>query len=92
MGENTFQFTGDQNGLPQLPQQQQQAQPKFNIKDLTDVKCEDCEHNLFNQVYAMKRLSPIISGAKKTQYIPIAVFACAKCGKLPADFADLLTE
>ena len=90
MGENTFQFTGDQNGLPQLPQQP--TTPKFNIKDLTDVKCEECDHNLFTQVYAMKRLSPIISGAKKTQYIPIAVFSCAKCGKLPADFADLLTE
>lgn len=89
MGENTFQFTGDQNGLPQLPQE---SQPKFNIKDLTDVKCDDCDHNLFNQVYAMKRLSPIISGAKKTQYIPIAVFACAKCGVLPEDFAKLLTE
>jgi len=27
MGENTFQFTGNQNGLPQLPQQEA---PKFN--------------------------------------------------------------
>ena len=91
MGENTFQFTGDQNGLPQLPGSGK-SQPKFNIKDLTDVKCDDCDHNLFDQVYAMKRLSPIISGEKKTKYIPIAVFACAKCGKLPKDFEDLLTE
>lgn len=80
------------SGLPEegmgLPPQQKM---NINIKDLTDVVCERCNHNLFQSFVALKRVSPIVSGLPKTQYIPIQVFACADCGELPEDFKKMIS-
>lgn len=88
MGEfdiNPNPFMPESNdGLPEPPK------TKLNINDLTNLVCEECDHNLFKQLYAIKRISPIVSGAPKTQYVPIQVFACANCGELPEDFANLI--
>ncbi len=78
-------FMGSNGSVPQQPPKQ-----TINPKDLTNLVCEKCDHNLFQQLFAVKRISPIVSGAPKTQYIPIQVFVCANCGALPKDFAEMI--
>lgn len=82
---NPFMGNGNgQDGPPQAPK------VKIDPKDLTNLVCEKCDHNLFQQLFAVKRVSPIVSGAPKTTYIPIQVLSCANCGAVPEDFQEFI--
>lgn len=66
----------------------QPNQPQVQItKDmLQDVTCEACEANVFEQVYFLKKVSAIATGAPKDQYVPIGTWRCAGCGEINQAF------
>lgn len=50
-----------------------------NFSDTTEVTCDKCNHNVFNIGTFMRKVSPILSGTGKTEYIPIEAIYCVKC-------------
>ena len=57
-------------------------QPKMNVNvnEAQDMKCEECDNELFESVFRIKKLSALISPTGKTSVIPVQLLACTKCG------------
>ena len=66
----------------QLPQNQQ-ATVEVDLKDAETLKCEHCKNYLFIESYVLKRLSPIVSPTAKEELIPVQVYSCGNCGRVP---------
>ena len=58
-------------------------QKKLNIKDTESLICDDCGNYLFIQSYFIRRVSPLMSPTGQEALIPIEVFSCGNCGKVP---------
>ena len=58
-------------------------QKQININDTEAVKCEECGNYSFIKSYFIRRISPIVSPTGKEAMIPIEVFSCGNCGKVP---------
>ena len=65
---------------------QPKTQVKLDLKDLTDIVCENCEGKFFRQVNAFKRISALVSPTNQETIVPMAVFACQKCGHVNSEF------
>lgn len=62
------------------------AKQKINIdiRNLPYMECETpgCNSKDFTLMYRIKRVSPILTGAAKEDYVPAQLFVCAKCGAI----------
>ena len=67
----------------QKPLPQAQTQVQVDLSDADTMKCEDCGNSVFIPAYFIKRLSPIVSPTGKEALIPIQVYSCGNCGKVP---------
>lgn len=63
-------------------------QPQVNIspKDMEVVKCELCEHDVFNQSFMLRKISRFVTGQSADSVMTIPVFVCANCGHINKDF------
>lgn len=61
---------------------QQQQGVKLSLKDHPWISCE-CGGKKFTNGLMFKRVSSIISPTGKEEVIPVEVFTCDTCGKLP---------
>ena len=52
----------------------------------TPIKCESCENQGFEQVLLLRKVSALVSPTGKETIVPVAVFACAKCGHINQEF------
>ena len=66
-----------------------QQQMNVDISQTTEMKCEKCGNNTFKQTMMLRKLSAIVSPNGQETIIPIAVFACEKCGHVNKEFADV---
>ena len=60
-------------------------QPKVKV-DLTqaeNMKCEKCGNYSFIQSFFLKRLSPLVSPTGEEALVPIEIYSCGNCGKVP---------
>ena len=64
----------------------QQPQMNIDFSQTTPEVCEECENDIFTQVYQMRKLSALLSPTGQETMIPIQVFACAKCGYINKGF------
>ena len=69
----------------QGPQGQQQM--NIDISQTSEMKCDECENNTFKQTMMLRKMSAIISPSGQETIIPMAVFACEKCGHVNEEFA-----
>ena len=60
-----------------------QSQVKVDLKDAETVRCEECNNAVFIPAFFMKRLSPLVSPTGQEALIPIQVYSCGNCGKVP---------
>ena len=67
----------------QKPMPQSQAQVQVDLKDADTMKCDECDNPVFIPAFFIKRLSPIVSPTGKEALIPIQVYSCGNCGKVP---------
>jgi len=58
--------------------------------DTEPVKCIQCGNGTFEQVYLLRKISPILSQTKTGITINIPAFQCAKCGFLDKELMDTL--
>lgn len=63
--------------------------PSISLKDTKQVVCS-CGHTLFKQLVSLREVSALLSGTGRTEYVPVAVLACEKCGK-PFERNDIIT-
>jgi hypothetical protein len=57
-----------------------------SMKDTEPVKCEDCNNTVFIPAFFMRRLSPLMSPTGEEAMIPVQVYSCGNCGKVPKTF------
>ena len=60
-----------------------QAQVQVDIRDAETIKCNDCNNYLFVTSFVLKRLSAIVSPTGQEALIPIQVYSCGNCCKVP---------
>lgn len=56
------------------------------MKNGTDIKCELCENDTFEEIIKIKRISKILTGSPKDTVVPIPMFSCKKCGHVNKEF------
>ena len=59
------------------------AQVKVDLAQTETMKCEYCDNYLFISSTIIKRLSAILSPTGEETLIPIDVYSCGNCGKVP---------
>lgn len=63
------------------------------IQEAMNLKCEKCNHVLFEQQYVVKRLSPFVTQLAQEQILQFPVLACANCGHVSKKMgAELIRE
>ena len=60
-----------------------QSQVQVDLSEADTVKCDDCGNYLFITSHVIKRISPIISPTGKEAIVPVQVYSCGNCGKVP---------
>ena len=68
-----------------------QVTQTVDVSQTTPVKCESCENQTFKQTLLIRKLSALVSPNGQEQYVPIAVFACEKCGHVNSEFEKMET-
>tara|TARA_B100000809_G_scaffold235062_1_gene253002 strand:+ start:125 stop:406 length:282 start_codon:yes stop_codon:yes gene_type:complete len=59
------------------------AQVKVDLAQTETMKCEYCDNYLFISSTIIKRLSAILSPTGEETLIPIDVYSCGNCGRVP---------
>ena len=74
-----------------VPGKDGQVQETIDMSQTTSVKCEKCENSTFKQTLLIRKLSALVSPNGQETVIPVAVFACEKCGHVNAEFEKMET-
>ena len=74
-----------------VPGKDGQAQQTIDMSQTTPIKCEKCENSTFKQTLLIRKLSALVSPSGQETVIPVAVFACEKCGHVNSEFENMET-
>ena len=58
---------------------------KVDISKADTIKCEYCGNYLFIQSTILKKLSALVSPTGQEALIPVDVYSCGNCGRVPKD-------
>jgi len=58
-------------------------QQQISMADTEQFVCEDCNNAVFIPAFFLRRLSPLMSPSGKEAMIPVQVYSCGNCGKVP---------
>ena len=72
-----------------IPGQNGQMQEQIDFSKTSEICCEKCGNKTFKQTLLMRRMSGLVSPSGQEMLIPMAVFACEKCGHVNEEFADV---
>ena len=72
-----------------IPNQKGQMEEQIDFSKTTEIKCEKCDNLTFEQTLLMRKMSALVSPNGQETIIPMAVFACEKCGHVNKEFTDL---
>jgi len=67
-------------------QQPQQQVTLEMMKNATEIKCEKCENNTFEEILKLRKLSKILTGQPKDTLVPVPMFSCKECGHVNKEF------
>ncbi len=68
---------------PRKPIKKPQANVQVDLREAETIKCDDCGNYLFITSHILKRLSAIVSPTGEEALIPVQVYSCGDCGKVP---------
>ena len=71
------------NMKAQKPIPKPKAEVQVDLNDAETMLCDDCGNAVFIPAFFLKRLSPIVSPTGQEALIPIQVYSCGNCGKVP---------
>jgi len=72
-----------------VPGKDGQTQQTIDMSQTTTIKCEKCENSTFKQTLLIRKMSALVSPSGQETVIPVAVFACEKCGHVNAQFENM---
>lgn len=61
-------------------------QMNINLEDTTEITCNECGSNIFQQGMLLRSISRFITGGTQDSVMPLAVFYCTKCGHVNQQF------
>jgi|TARA_B110000196_G_C21046394_1_gene615096 DNA-directed RNA polymerase subunit RPC12/RpoP len=67
---------------------QPQSEVQVDLKKAETIKCDDCGNYLFITSHVIKRISPIMSPTGQEALVPVQVYSCGNCGKVPKMFIE----
>ncbi len=67
----------------------QKAQPQIDISKADTITCDDCGNASFIQAFFLKKISALMSPTGKEAIVPMQVFSCGNCGKIPQNMLEL---
>lgn len=59
-----------------------------NILNSPNIVCQDCGGKVFQEGFALKKVSQFVSPTGKEMLYPIPVYYCVKCGSVPKDMME----
>ncbi len=67
---------------------QGQQNMQLDLKKTTPIVCDDpeCGNDMFMPAMKFRKVSKLMTGTTEDQIIPIQVYICTACGKIPAGF------
>ena len=74
-----------------VPGKDGQVQQTIDMSQTTSIKCEKCENSTFKQTLLIRKMSSLVSPSGQETVIPVAVFACEKCGHVNSEFENMET-
>lgn len=66
--------------------QQKPVQVSIPLNKTTGVVCEQCENTTFQEALMLRKVSRFLTGDAQDGIMPIATFACIKCGHVNQEF------
>ena len=63
-----------------------QQQQEIDFSKTSEIKCEVCMNDTFEQSLLLRKLSALVSPTNQETIVPMAVFACQKCGHVNSEF------
>ena len=66
-----------------------QMQEQIDFSKTTQIQCDSCEGSTFKQSLLLRKMSALASPSGQETIIPMAVFACEKCGHVNKEFSDV---
>ena len=72
-----------------IPGKGGQMQEQIDFSKTTQMTCEECGNHTFKQTMLIRKLSALVSPNGQETIIPMAVFACEKCGHVNKEFEDI---
>jgi hypothetical protein len=63
-----------------------QQQMNVNLEDTTEIKCDECGNNTFQQGVMLRGVSRFITMTEQDGVMPIPVFYCIKCNHINEQF------
>ena len=73
---------------PRKPLKKPQANVQVDLREADTIKCDDCGNYLFITSHILKRLSAIVSPTGEEALIPVQVYSCGDCGKVPSKLLE----
>ncbi len=70
---------------PKGPIKKPQANVQVDLRKAETLKCEYCGNYLFLKSTVLKRLSALVSPTGEEGIIPIEIYSCGNCGRVPKD-------
>ena len=64
----------------------QEPQQQIDFSKTSEIKCEVCINDTFEQTLLLRKLSALVSPTNQETIVPMAVFACQKCGHVNSEF------
>ena len=65
---------------------------QVDISKADTIVCENCGNASFIQAFFLKKISALMSPTGKEALIPMQVFSCGNCGKIPKNMIDQIGE
>ena len=72
-----------------IPGKNGQMQETIDFSKTTQIQCEACEGSTFKQTLLLRKMSALVAPNGQETIIPMAVFACEKCGHVNKEFEDI---
>ena len=73
---------------PRKPIKKPQAKVQVDLREADTIKCDDCGNYLFITSHILKRLSALLSPTGEEALIPVQVYSCGDCGKVPSKLLE----
>ena len=74
------------------PEGMPQKQVQIDISKADTITCDECGNASFIQAFFLKKISALMSPTGKEAVVPMQVFSCGNCGKIPKNMIDQIGE